>query len=184
MAVEEKPSSILHFNIFFYQETLASILVVFNLLGASELINRLEWNCWVSGNLIWPPFDMFGCLYHKKTFPEIGRIDYPRQSVVHIREVDYFVSPRLGVWLHSYQRSAYQLTVSSAVRRPFRMSRYALVDVNAMFDAINYQLVCKSNGRQHFMLHVLCHPGLHFHSMSMKCDVERAALSRGYSKAD
>jgi hypothetical protein len=33
---------------------------------------------------------------------------HPRQSVVHIREVDYFVSPRLGVWLYSYQRT-YQI---------------------------------------------------------------------------
>jgi hypothetical protein len=33
----------------------------------------------------------------------------PRQSVVHIREVDYFVLPRLGVWLHSRQWSTYQI---------------------------------------------------------------------------
>jgi hypothetical protein len=32
----------------------------------------------------------------------------PSQSVIHIREVDYFVLPRLGVWLHSRQRSTYQ----------------------------------------------------------------------------
>jgi hypothetical protein len=74
-----------------------------------------------------------------------------------------------------------QCTVTSAVSRPFRMSRYALDDCKAMFDAINYQVTCKSNWRPNFILHVLCHPGLHFHSLSMKCDVERTALSRGYS---
>jgi hypothetical protein len=41
---------------------------------------------------------------------------------------------------------------------------YALTDWNAMFDAINYQVVCKSNGKHNFSLHVLCHPGLHFRS--------------------
>jgi hypothetical protein len=29
---------------------------------------------------------------------------HPHQSVVHIWEVDYFVLPHLGVWLHSRQR--------------------------------------------------------------------------------
>jgi hypothetical protein len=59
---------------------------------------------------------------------------------------------------------------------------YALADWNAMFDAMNYQLVCTSNGRPTFILHVLCHYVLcHFRSLSMKCDVERTALSRGYS---
>jgi hypothetical protein len=33
-----------------------------------------------------------------------------------------------------------EITVPSAISRPFRMSRYALVDWNAMFDAINYQV--------------------------------------------
>jgi hypothetical protein len=69
-------------------------------------------------------------------------------------------------------------TVPSAVSCPFIMSH--------PFDAINHQhdqVVCKSNGRPNFInLHVLCHPGLHFRSLSIKCDVERTALSRGYSK--
>jgi hypothetical protein len=50
-----------------------------------------------------------------------------------------------------------------------------------MVDAINYQMQ-EYNRRPNFILHVLlCHPGLHFRSLSMKCDVERTALSRGYS---
>jgi hypothetical protein len=39
----------------------------------------------------------------------VQRSASPRQSVVHIREVDYFVLPRLGVWLHSRQWSSYQI---------------------------------------------------------------------------
>jgi hypothetical protein len=38
--------------------------------------------------------------------------------------------------------------------------------------------VCKGYSACH--LHV-CHPGLHFRSLSMKCDVEKTAPSRGYS---
>jgi hypothetical protein len=37
------------------------------------------------------------------------------QSVVHIREVDHFVSPHQGVWQHSYQRSTYLSTVFRAL---------------------------------------------------------------------
>jgi hypothetical protein len=46
------------------------------------------------------------------------------------------------------------ITVPSAVSRPFKMSCYALADGpgNAMFDAINYQVVCKSNGKPNFIL--------------------------------
>jgi hypothetical protein len=36
-------------------------------------------------------------------------------------------------------------TVPSAVSRLVRKSRYALTDGNAMLDAINYPVVCKSN---------------------------------------
>jgi hypothetical protein len=48
-----------------------------------------------------------------KTFITVSSCKYhiaslARQSVVHIREVDYFVLPRLGVWLHSRQRSTIQ----------------------------------------------------------------------------
>jgi hypothetical protein len=53
------------------------------------------------------------------------------------------------------------------------MSRYALADRDAMFGTINYQMY---NGRPNFILHVLCHPGLHFRSLIMKCDVEWTAL--------
>jgi hypothetical protein len=60
------------------------------------------------------------------------------------------------------------LTSLAPIHRSFRMSHYALADGNEMFDAINYQVVCKR---------------LHFLSMNMKCDVERTALSRGYSIA-
>jgi hypothetical protein len=45
-----------------------------------------------------------------------------------------------------------------------------------MFDAINYQVLCKSNVRPNFILHILCHPGLHFRSLSMKCDVMKGRL--------
>jgi hypothetical protein len=60
------------------------------------------------------------------------------------------------------------------VSRPFRMSRYVLADENAMFDAINYQVVWKSNGRPNFILHVLCHPGMH-----MKSDMNGRLLAVG-----
>jgi hypothetical protein len=73
-------------------------------------------------------------------------------------------------------------TVPSAVRRPFRMSPYAPADGHTMFDEMNCEVVCKSNWRPNFILHVLCHPELHFRSLSMTCDVERTALCRGYSK--
>jgi hypothetical protein len=61
------------------------------------------------------------------------------------------------------------------------MSRYALADLNAMLDVINYmyQVVFKSMEDPIFILP--CHPGLHFRSLSMKCDVERTAHRRGYS---
>jgi hypothetical protein len=38
------------------------------------------------------------------------------------------------------------------VSRPFRMLRSALVNGNAMVDAINYQVVCKNNERPNFIL--------------------------------
>jgi hypothetical protein len=58
--------------------------------------------------------------------------------------------------------STSQYTVPSAVSRPFRMTCCALADGNAMVDAIRYQVACKSNGRTHFIHHVLCHPGFHW----------------------
>jgi hypothetical protein len=46
-----------------------------------------------------------------------GRHTHPHQLVVYIWEVDYIVLPRLGVWLHSYQQSTYQINADEGLWR-------------------------------------------------------------------
>jgi hypothetical protein len=73
-----------------------------------------------------------------------------------------------------------------AVSRHFRMSRLrsVMTECYVWWDKLPIQAVCKSNGRPNFILHVLCHTGLHFRPLSMRCDVERTAPSRGWSNTN
>jgi hypothetical protein len=69
------------------------------------------------------------------------------------------------------------VTVPSAVSRPFRMPRsFYRTEMLCLMRKTNYQFVSYARGMEDQIL--FC---MYDRSLSMKCDVERTALSRGYS---
>jgi hypothetical protein len=65
-----------------------------------------------------------------------------------------------------YEKFQLKIELPSAVSRPFRISRCALADGDGIFDVITTKWYARVMERPNFILHVLCHPGLHLHSLT------------------